>query len=105
MEKVEADIAKAEQKMEKAEEIKAEAEEIKEKAEEIKAEAEILKIEMQKKLISAVHKKICKGKTIAAIADELEETEDTVLPIYEMILKYDSDYDLDTVYKELVSKI
>ena len=60
---------------------------------------------MQKKLIRAVHKKICKGKTIAAIADELEETEDTVRPIYEMILKYDSDYDLDTVYKELVSKI
>ena len=117
--KAEADIAKAEQKMEKAEEIKekaeeikaeaeeikAEAEEIKAEAEEIKAEAEILKVEMQKKLIRAVHKKICKGKTIAAIADELEETEDTVLPIYEMILKYDSDYDLDTVYKELVSKI
>ena len=84
MEKVEQQMAEAEQQM---------------------AEAKAIKAEMQKKLIRAVHKKICKGKTIAAIADELEETEDTVLPIYEMILKYDSDYDLDTVYKELVSKI
>ena len=105
MEKVEADIAKAEADIAKAEADIAKAEQKMEKAEEIKAEAEILKIEMQKKLISAVHKKICKGKTIAAIADELEETEDVILPIYEMILKYDSDYDLDTVYKELVSKI
>ena len=35
------------------------------------------------KLIEQIQKKIKKGKTLAQIANELEETEETILPIYQ----------------------
>lgn len=40
----------------------------------------------QKKLLSLVEKKIAKGKSLAQIADELEETEEAILPLYKKVI-------------------
>lgn len=55
----------------------------------------------ERKLISQVCKKIVKEKTIAEIADELEETEDTVSFIYRVAKRYAPDYDVDSIYEEM----
>ena len=35
------------------------------------------------RLLSQIQKKLAKGKSLEQIADELEETVDTILPLYE----------------------
>ena len=52
-------------------------------------------------LISKVVKKIKRGKSIAEIADELEETVETVTPVYEEALKAAPDYDETAIYEAL----
>lgn len=52
-------------------------------------------------LISKVVKKIKRGKNIAEIADELEETVETVTPVYEAALKAAPDYDEAAIYEAL----
>lgn len=37
-------------------------------------------------LLSQIAKKIAKGKSVAQIADELEETEETILPLYNQLV-------------------
>ena len=39
------------------------------------------------KLLAQIQKKILKGKTLAQIADELEETEETILPLYRELIE------------------
>ena len=52
-------------------------------------------------LIAKVVKKIKRGKNIAEIADELEETVETVTPVYEAALKAAPDYDEVAIYEAL----
>ena len=52
-------------------------------------------------LISKVVKKIKRGKNITEIADELEETVETITPGYEAALKAAPDYDEAAIYEAL----
>lgn len=52
-------------------------------------------------LISKVVKKIKRGKNVAEIADELEETVETITPVYEAALKAAPDYDEAAIYETL----
>lgn len=52
-------------------------------------------------LISKVVKKIKRGKNIAEIADELEETVEAVTPVYEAAIKAAPDYDEAAIYETL----
>ena len=45
------------------------------------------------KLIALIQKKVIKGKTLDAIADELESTEEEIRPLYDIVLKYPTDTD------------
>ena len=39
----------------------------------------------QQKLMQLIHKKVMKGKSLEQIADELEETEESILPLYKQV--------------------
>ena len=54
-----------------------------------------------KHLIEQVCKKLVKGKSIETIADEVEETVETIKPIFDIAVKYVPDYDVDAIYNEL----
>ena len=45
------------------------------------------------KLITQIQKKVIKGKTLDAIADELESTEEEIKPLYDIVIKYPTDTD------------
>ena len=45
------------------------------------------------KLITLIQKKVIKGKTLDAIADELESTEEEIKPLYDIVLQYPTDTD------------
>lgn len=51
------------------------------------------------RLISQIQKKIAKGKTLEAIADDLESTVDEIKPIYDIVSKYPPDTDPVTIYE------
>ncbi len=55
----------------------------------------------ERKLISMVCRKLAKNKTIAEIADELEETEETVLRICDAAKRYAPDYDVESIYEQI----
>ena len=55
----------------------------------------------EQNLISKVVRKIKRGKNIDEIADELEETVETVTPVYEAALKAAPDYDEAAIYEAL----
>ena len=55
----------------------------------------------EQNLIAKVVKKIKRGKNITEIADELEETVETVTPVYEAALKAAPDYDEAAIYEAL----
>lgn len=59
-----------------------------------KLEGEIVKI------ISIVRKKLRKGKSLSAIAEELEETEETIAPVFELVKTYPDTSD-DDIYAML----
>ena len=52
-------------------------------------------------LIELVCKKIIKGKTIPVIADELEQEESVIEPIYHAALQCAPEYDYEKIYKLL----
>ena len=54
-------------------------------------------------LIRLVCKKLQKDKSVPEIADELEESEETIRRIVTIAKQYDSDYDIDMICKELMS--
>ena len=53
------------------------------------------------KLIQMICRKMEKGKTIAIIAEELEEKEDEIKKIYDIALKYAPNYDSEQIHAEL----
>lgn len=55
------------------------------------------------KLISLIRKKIQRGKDIASIAEALEESEDTIRPIYEAVLA-SPNVDVGQLYQQLFAK-
>ena len=57
----------------------------------------------QLKLITQVCKKILKNLSVPAIAEMLEETPETIQPIYDIALKHAPDYDAEKILEELNS--
>ena len=57
----------------------------------------------RQKIISQVVKKLQKDKSVAEIADDLEEKEMVIAPIYEAALSMKPDYDVEKIY-ELLEK-
>ena len=57
----------------------------------------------KQKIISQVVKKLQKDKSVAEIADDLEEKEEVIAPIYEAALSMKPDYDVEKIY-ELLEK-
>ena len=57
----------------------------------------------RQKIISQVVKKLQKDKSVAEIADDLEEKEEVFAPIYEAALSMKPDYDVEKIY-ELLEK-
>ena len=57
----------------------------------------------KQKIISLVVKKLQKDKSVAEIADDLEEKEEVIAPIYEAALSMKPDYDVEKIY-ELLEK-
>ena len=57
----------------------------------------------RQRIISLVVKKLQKDKSVAEIADDLEEKEEVIAPIYEAALSMKPDYDVEKIY-ELLEK-
>ena len=57
----------------------------------------------RQKIISQIVKKLQKDKSVAEIADDLEEKEEVIAPIYEAALSMKPDYDVEKIY-ELLEK-
>ena len=57
----------------------------------------------RQKIISLVVKKLQKDKSVAEIADDLEEKEEVIAQIYEAALSMKPDYDVEKIY-ELLEK-
>ena len=57
----------------------------------------------RQKIISLVVKKLQKDKSVAEIADDLEEKEEVIAPIYEAALSMKPDYDVEKI-DELLEK-
>ena len=57
----------------------------------------------RQKIISLVVKKLQKDKSVAEIADDLEEKEEVIAPIYEAALSMKPNYDVEKIY-ELLEK-
>ena len=57
----------------------------------------------RQKIISQIVKKLQKDKSVAEIADDLEEKEAVIAPIYEAALSMKPDYDVEKIY-ELLEK-
>ena len=57
----------------------------------------------RQKIISQIIKKLQKDKSVAEIADDLEEKEEVIAPIYEAALSMKPDYDVEKIY-ELLEK-
>ena len=57
----------------------------------------------KKEQVSLIVKKIKKNKTVEEIADDLEEKEEVIAPIYEAALSMKPDYDVEKIY-ELLEK-
>ena len=57
----------------------------------------------RQKIISLVVKKLQKDKSVAEIADDMEEKEEVIAPIYEAALSMKPDYDVEKIY-ELLEK-
>ena len=57
----------------------------------------------RQKIITLVVKKLQKDKSVAEIADDLEEKEEVIAPIYEAALSMKPDYDVEKIY-ELLEK-
>ena len=55
----------------------------------------------RQKIISLVVKKLQKDKSVAEIADDLEEKEEVIAPIYEAALSMKPNYDVEKIYEIL----
>lgn len=58
----------------------------------------------KRKLINIISKKIAKGKSITEIADMLEENEEEIQQLYNIVVKYAPDFEIDKIMNELFAK-
>lgn len=56
-------------------------------------------------LVASVVKKVQKNKTLDQIADELEESVETIQPIYDIVKKHAPEYDADTITTEVLEAL
>ena len=59
---------------------------------------------VEQTLIRQICRKLKKGKELDQIADELEEKEENIKPLFELALKFAPDYDEDKVIKAMQAK-
>ena len=52
----------------------------------------------QRQLLSLVYKKVKRGKSLFSIADDLEMEQEEVKPMYEAVVRFSPDYDLEKIY-------
>lgn len=57
----------------------------------------------QKKIIELICKKVKKDKPIAVIADELEENVNDIQDIYDKVVKYAPEYNVDLICREMAN--
>ena len=57
-----------------------------------------------RKLMELIIKKIKKNKSLLQIADELEETEETILPLYKAVIDAAPEYDMDKICEKIYPK-
>ena len=53
------------------------------------------------RLLFQIQQKITRGKSSAEIADELEDTEEAIQPLYETVLKYGADCPAEEIYRKM----
>lgn len=53
-------------------------------------------------LVNLIIKKLEKNKSLEQIADELEESVETIQPIYDIVKKHAPEYDADTITTEVL---
>ena len=53
-------------------------------------------------LVVSTVKKVKKNKTLEEIADELEESIETIQPIYDIVNKHAPEYDVDAITAEVL---
>ena len=54
------------------------------------------------RLVNSIIKKLQKNKSLEQIADELEESVETIQPIYDIVKKHAPEYDADTITTEVM---
>lgn len=54
------------------------------------------------RLVNSIIKKLQKNKSLEQIADELEESVETIKPIYDIVKKHAPEYDADTITTEVL---
>lgn len=54
------------------------------------------------RLVNSIIKKLQKNKSLEQIADELEESVETIKPIYDIVNKHAPEYDADTITTEVL---
>ena len=52
-------------------------------------------------LLRIIQRKVSRGKTLAEIADELEDSEETIRPLYETVQKYGVDCAVEDIYEKM----
>ena len=52
----------------------------------------------QRQLLSLVYKKVKRGKSLFSIAEDLEMEQEEVKPMYETVVRFTPDYDLEKIY-------
>ena len=54
------------------------------------------------RLLCLIQRKITRGKTLAEIAEELEDTEEAIRPLYEAVHKYGADCSAEEIYGKIM---
>ena len=52
-------------------------------------------------LLRIIQRKVSRGKTLAEIADELEDSEEAIRPLYETVQKYGVDCAVEDIYEKM----
>jgi len=55
-----------------------------------------------RRLVNSIIKKLQKNKSLEQIADELEESVETIQPIYDIVKNHAPEYDADTITTEVL---
>ena len=57
-----------------------------------------LQVGEQRQLLGLICKKVIRGKSLPSIADELEMKQEEVKPMYEVVVRFSPEYDIDKIY-------